>query len=282
MLLLPALAARGGKRRGGLPPHRGEAPDSGARWRIKVAGSGRYLYKENGTAIGSAHFFSLFELRATADGAYYIAEQGGEFLRQNETTRRFEFQPMPKPPKPPPGSTAPGSTAPPLAPTGAPPDSQRFWLRQVAPSTYLFELNAESSSYACSSAADHGGLVVLDRAAASGAATKKSGSWFFGGRRLAAAPPAADGAAGVSSACQFALERLVGAPPPLRARPSHLAHRARAATLPYLTPTLHAQRRQSSARRWRRRAGASSAACAARRSRWARGASCSRRTTTLG
>ena len=64
MLLLPALAARGGKRRGGLPPHRGEAPDSGARWRIKVAGSGRYLYKENGTAIGSAHFFSLFELRA--------------------------------------------------------------------------------------------------------------------------------------------------------------------------------------------------------------------------
>ena len=41
MLLLPALAARGGKRRGGLPPHRGEAPDSGARWRIKVAGSGR-------------------------------------------------------------------------------------------------------------------------------------------------------------------------------------------------------------------------------------------------
>ena len=118
MLLLPALAARGGKRRGGLPPHRGEAPDSGARWRIKVAGSGRYLYKENGTAIGSAHFFSLFELRATADGAYYIAEQGGEFLRQNETTRHFEFQPMPKPPKPPPGSTAP-----PLAPTGAPPDS---------------------------------------------------------------------------------------------------------------------------------------------------------------
>ena len=75
MLLLPALAARGGKRRGGLPPHRGEAPDSGARWRIKVAGSGRYLYKENGTAIGSAHFFSLFELRAT-DPVFLNSPQG--------------------------------------------------------------------------------------------------------------------------------------------------------------------------------------------------------------
>ena len=40
MLLLPALAARGGKRRGGLPPHRGEAPDSGAQTPAEEATGG--------------------------------------------------------------------------------------------------------------------------------------------------------------------------------------------------------------------------------------------------
>ena len=74
-------AGRGAERR---PDRRSSsgfmAADSGARWLITGQTSGRHLYKNGDTITGNLDFFSLFELRRTAEGTYAIKEQTGGWL----------------------------------------------------------------------------------------------------------------------------------------------------------------------------------------------------------
>ena len=143
---------------------RGSEVDLGARWRIKVARSGRYLYKHDNKLIGSAAFFSLFEIRSNGDGSYMIADHAGNWVHATLPSKPGEQTELsilkPAPSSPPPPST--GTDRHPANSAFLPPDLlSPFWLKKHSSGAYAMLLDPAGSTYLCQSETDLLKLTVV-------------------------------------------------------------------------------------------------------------------------
>ena len=233
---LGARAAAAAERRpnvGGLI-----ASDSGARWRIKAVASGRYLYKNGDAITGNNDFFSLFELRRTADGAYLLKDHSGGWLVFHQDGPAGELpklgigKPMEAsaPPPPPPMTkrelldafqeakanlaavqakqAAEAVEFAAVKAAAAIDEAQRFHIEEQPNGAYALRLAGPSASYVYDNAYDPSFQFVSIGAGAWAAPTTGGGSvlsrWFGGGGK------AGSGTAGAfNESALFELQRVV-------------------------------------------------------------------------
>eukprot|EP00962_Isochrysis_galbana_P015555 scaffold4475_cov114-Isochrysis_galbana.AAC.2 len=184
-----------------VPPRPHGPVDTGARWRIEVVRSGRYLYRNGLEVIGTNQFFSLFEFRRTRGGAYYIADHAGKWLHvgpasasgRGPSLQAIDYSELDLL-----GPDGPADPMPGLSGKVAP---SLFWLEEQAGGAYALKLSADGKRYLSEDAADPRRLV-----AAGG-----DGGWLWSKMSNAAA----------SAKALFHLERVVGAPPFPSGGPQH-------------------------------------------------------------
>jgi hypothetical protein len=144
-----------------VPPRPHGPADSGARWRIELVKSGRYLYRNGAEVIGTTQFFSLFELRQTRGGAYFIADHAGKWLRVESSAsasggapslQAIDYSELDLP-----GPEDPAD----WAPTSVKPAPSLFWLKQQARGAYLLQLSADGKRWLGEDSADPRRLVAM-------------------------------------------------------------------------------------------------------------------------
>jgi len=164
--------------------------DSGARWRIKVVGSGRYLYKNGADVFGTTQFFSLFELRRTYGGAYLIADSAGKWLHLATPKAEGGAPSLVAVSYAESKLAGPDDEQPMEEEQGAPAPT-RFWLKPHEGGANVLRLASDGKSYLCEWAADPRKLV----------AASSDGSFWKGAR--------------VNASALFELQRVVA---PLKER----------------------------------------------------------------
>lgn len=152
---------------------RGMLPDTGARWRIKVSGSGRYLYTSGDELVGAPYFFSLYELRPTASGSYMLADHAGKWFHLKAPEQPGEHRRL----APLHGSFSQGFSIPgealgeqkqPLRPT-------EFWLQTLSNGRHALRLSADGiGGHLCEDLKNPRQLVAIEHPAA---AVNASGSF---------------------------------------------------------------------------------------------------------
>lgn len=197
-------------KRAGPKTHSVEAGvDLGARWRIKIVRSSRFLYKHESNLIASAKFFSLFELRSKGDGSYLISDHAGNWVhatvpRPGEQTSLSMRKPAPPSPPPPPLPTNDAGTT--LMSTAfQPPEGlSPFWLKEHPSGAFALLVDPAASTFVCQSETDLLRLAVESNSQLQSRwSVKLSGSDEF---------------AGINASGLFELQRVIGAPPRLPLR----------------------------------------------------------------
>ena len=189
----------------------GPMPDLGARWRIKIVGSGRYLYKHESSFIASAAFFSLFELRNNGDGSHVIADHAGNWMHALQPTdeagtpRVSLMPPAPPAPLSADSNDANGGSMPPI-------NLQPLFLKEHPSGAYAFLLSADGSSFLCQDQSNP--LNVVTSTSSAPSSPPQASSWWPLGSRGAGLNPLA----GINSSSLFELQRVIGALPSVHAR----------------------------------------------------------------
>ena len=179
-------------------------PDLGARWRIKIVGSGRFLYKQESSVIASVAFFSLFELRSNGDGSHMLGDHAGNWVHASLPSAPGELPRLvllPPAPPTPPAPQAEGSSA---ATGNNPPENlQPLWLKEHSNGAYAFLISLDGSAFLCQ---EHANPLYIATAMAPPPSPPTSSWWPLGKRQTAEPDPL--GATNLSSL--FQLQRVLG------------------------------------------------------------------------
>ena len=182
----------------------GPMPDLGARWRIKIVGSARYLYKHESSFIASAAFFSLFELRSNGDGSYMIADHAGNWVHALLPTDEDRLPRITLLPPAPPAPPSPGLSSQTNVGSMPPVKLQPLFLKEHESGAYAFLLSLDGGSFLCQDQSNPLNIVTCTSPDPS-SPPHKSSWWPLTSRGGLSTP-----LTGINSSSLFELQRVIG------------------------------------------------------------------------